>query len=342
MSKKEKVVNALVEYFSINPEDFLDTRHLKRCAEFLSFFQYTDLLDDGQRLKLYDRFFFLKDRANYLIQSFPHLYRPILSICSNLELLSGQNFGLDKAFKYSYENKVYLTELTLMRMLESKNIFRSRGFDIFQGLEDEVLTQMNPERYTFYDRDSAYFFTHYVFFLTDFGNVKFKGDKKPAKDSCIRLGIYAYVSDDLDLLSEICLSLWCLGEKIPSPWCAYILNKQPMFEIGARTSAMLPDEQDYHRLIVSNWALSKILFDHEINIEISDSDSGVIYKHIEQNELLGLSNMAYHLLSVFEHVSCESGQVKNMILNSSEFEKTKEMDEMFPEVIWLPIPLLKI
>ncbi|MFK3660028.1 DUF6902 family protein [Scandinavium sp. NPDC088450] len=342
MSENENAANALIEYFSVNPEDFLDTRHLKRCAEFLSFFQYADVLNYSQKSKLHDKFYYLKDRADYLIRSFPHLYRPILSICNNLELLTGESFGLDKAFIYSFEKKVYLTELTLMRMLETKNIFRNRGFDIFHGLENEVVNQINPDKYTFYDRDSAYFFTHYVFFLTDFGNMAFKGDKKSAKDSCIRLGIYAYVSDDLDLLSEICLSLWCLDEKIPSLWCEYILNKQAQFEVGSNKSTMLPDEQDYHRLIVSNWALSKMLSNHNINIVISGRNCGVIYKHIEHNELLGLSNMAFHFLSIFEHVSCGRGQVKDMILKLAEFERSKEMSEMFPEVVWIPTPLLEL
>lgn len=330
-------LSKLLSYFIVDHECFLDHRHLKRTAEFLSFFRECDLLSKEHCRMLRNAFGFLNGRILNLVRAYPHLYRLFLAIGHDLEILTGSMDSLDDAFRFVVQADLHTKEISDLGQLEATHLLSSRGYaaGFPPAFYERCRRYLDPSRYEYIDRTAAYLFTHVVFYLTDFGRRSLDNELENALLSCNNIGAYAYINDDLDLLSEVCLCLHFLQAAIPETWVTYIQSQQAHFSMGTGTAQTDPDNMDYHRFIVSNWALRKISSNYQVKIGHSAEVTCLHYDYKEHNEFLQMSNISFQILSMASILHSDARRKMIGILNSPSFPKIRESLRTHPNPQWV-------
>lgn len=168
----------------------------------------------------------------------------------------------DEAFKAAYsKGRKFILKLNMpilepdaMRRLDGEHCLNIN--EIHREYKKETLNQCLDIIYNIHhprsvDRGTIYAITHIVFYITEFGSKKTSlGDR--ILDFFADSGDLCYLSGDVDLLSEIAMSLAFLGEKelIHNHWIKAIQEDAFFLEVN------IDFRKRYHRALTAIWALS--------------------------------------------------------------------------------------
>lgn len=251
-----------VEAFALKRNSGLSFPFLKENGELLSIAANSGLLVEPRAIELYQSFY---DQAYKVYKTYPQFSRFILGIVTDLEAL-GQ--GGDVAFQIAKDmlaSGVLDFETADSRRLDSISLFTRLDITspVIQAHESRIWQNVRrftqfPNHFTRLNKPLFYELTHMVFFLTDYGRRAWPIDTDIAL--CLRYaGTLAFLDDDFDLLSEICISLRFIDETPPDLWEDEIEKFLSSINITYDTnlkSSLNAQVDEYHPYLVSNWLLA--------------------------------------------------------------------------------------
>lgn len=232
------------------PEDVF---WLKENAEFLGLLRSTGLTLSQRDLDLYVPFYLgVKERIAF----FPQYYRFFLSITSDLEAL-----GLDvpevtdcadQLCRFVLDENLVRSEMSDLQRAEARMLLQRNGYenDPDSTLTDRLL-DFASHSITFGvpNRKAAYELTHIVFYLTHYG-ARTVDVPQDVTTSLLYAGLIAFLEENADLLSEICLAINYLGGEVPARWSAWLKRVLSGFRIEETT----PGQSDaYHCFVMCQW-----------------------------------------------------------------------------------------
>ncbi|MEP4035640.1 hypothetical protein [Pseudophaeobacter sp.] len=200
---------------------------------------------------------FYKDADRHLC-FFKQYYRFILSICMDLEdlgLAGTPSRGEDLAH-WVMQQDLPEHELSDLQRAEARRLLARRGLaGDFAGLDDRLHGFVdNTAQFAVPNRKAAYELTHIVFYLSDYGR-RDPGLSAAAVHSLNHVGLLAFLDQDADLLSEVCVSLrYCseMPSKVWEDWLQLHHQGFALIEAG-RAGAPALHRDDYHMFLVSSW-----------------------------------------------------------------------------------------
>ena len=254
--------NEAVGAFAIKRNDKLSLAYLKENGELLSIAASSDLLLEPAALEHYRSFY-----ANALktCEFYPQYFRFILGIVLNLEDLGCQGDTGKQICEFVASQGYLDFETADLRRLEILTLLARRRTEgaVERKCRKQIIENVDnfiskPDHFVIYNKPLFYELTHFIFFLTNFGE-----NIIPLKNSPIECltnaGILALLDDDMDLLSEICICFNFLGEKPPAFWEQYVEDSLSKITITFDTSvasAMNNATDEYHIYFMMNWLLA--------------------------------------------------------------------------------------
>jgi len=192
---------------------------LKENGELLSIAASSDFKIIPKSLQIYDEFY---DKVVNLVLLYPPFFRFFLAMAQDLETLGMPGKKAEVISDYVIEKDLYAYDISDTRRMEIINLLmRSGRIPNFDGDTQEALENRvhgffnNPDRFIKFNRPLFYDLTHLIFYLTNYGTEK--NDHSPALlESLTYVGLLAYLDDDPDLLSEVCLCFKFLGHQAPT------------------------------------------------------------------------------------------------------------------------------
>ncbi|EAQ44906.1 hypothetical protein MED193_22391 [Roseobacter sp. MED193] len=202
---------------------------------------------------------FYKDADRHLC-FFRQYYRFILSICLDLEDLGlVDTGGGDRAEALAHwvrQQDLPQHELSDLQRAEARRLLARRGLEgDFPGLDGRLrLFADNTTQFAVPNRKAAYELTHIVFYLSDYGR-RDPDLSAQARLSLDHLGVLAFLDQDADLLSEVCIALRYCGETPAAAWEAWLRHHHQGFALSSAERATAPSLHcdDYHMFLVSSW-----------------------------------------------------------------------------------------
>jgi len=250
--------------FATLRHDGLSLPFLKENGELLSIAASSDIRIKSEILKLYCEFY---DKIDKLCELYPPFFRFFMAITLDLEDLgmSGEKGKILSDF--IIKNDVYTHETSDTRRVEILNLLdragRSPKFgsDSRAALEKRINGFMGqPDRFVKFNRPLFYDFTHLIFFGTNYGQHKMSFTPS-VFDSLNNIGMLAYLDDDMDLLSEVCLCFVFLGHTAPAIWVGACRQGLKDIKITFKTPGQIhapTHADDYHIYFVINWLMANI------------------------------------------------------------------------------------
>jgi len=152
---------------------------------------------------------------------FPQYYRFLLSITLDLEDLGLSGDTGEAVVRWAADQDLAEAELSDLQRAEARRLFNRRGRDLGTpdaGLDDRLRAFINrPATFALPNKKAAYELTHIVFYLSEYGRRDPQLDPA-ALQSLSFAGTLAYLDQNVDLLSEICIALRYAGQTPPAPW----------------------------------------------------------------------------------------------------------------------------
>ncbi|MGD9295542.1 MAG: hypothetical protein PVI41_11715, partial [Roseobacter sp.] len=197
--------SALLQSFAKHRRATDDVYWLKENAEILNILATSRASLPSQALETYSEFY---ETIEERLRFFPQYYRFILSICLDLE-----DLGLDGGkgqFLCEWVGRSELTasELSDLQRAETRRLLSRRGGSgQDEHLSDRLARFMcHADTFAVPNKKAAYELTHIVFYLSDYGARKITLPER-AVTSLEFAGVLAYLDQDIDLLSEVCVAL---------------------------------------------------------------------------------------------------------------------------------------
>ncbi|NNC37675.1 MAG: hypothetical protein EX271_05370 [Acidimicrobiales bacterium] len=316
-------------------EAFAQTRHqglsfpfLKENGELLSISAKSGLAFSPASLDLYRD---LYNNALNLCEIYPQFFRFFLGITLDLETLGMQGNMGDNLVKYVLDRDLYSQETSDTRRLEIINMLAMKGkepnyhSDPKDALVNRVRTFFsNPNQFVKFNKPLFYELTHIVFFLTDFGKRDFE-DCEALIKTLTNVGLIAFLDDDTDLLSEVCLCFSYLKTPAPEIWkskCANSIATIKIRFVDADNSQALPPVDEYHAYIVINWLIQSI----GGNAFAQEFKNGVpIFEKTDQQDspLAVLSHKLHDTKLSFNGASNSEIFVANTFMNEGQINHTR-------------------
>ena len=192
---------------------------------------------------------------------FKSYYRFILSICLDLEDLGIGDRALGERLVQDVKNSGILRhELSDLQRAETRRLLSRRGCDPLglDGLDDRLRAFMqSPVAFAMPNRRTAYELTHVVFYLSDYGRQDPKLESEAMQ--CVEYaGIMAFLDQDADLLSEICLALHYGGRDVPDAWMTWLQEQRDTCHMSIEPLEN-NEVDDYHTFLVMEWAISEVV-----------------------------------------------------------------------------------
>jgi hypothetical protein len=251
-----------VQAFAAKRNSELSFAYLKENGELLSIAASSGLLLEPAVLEHYQVFY---DNALPTCKFFPQYFRFILAIVMDLEDLGYQGNTGEKICDFVVKQGYLDFETSDTRRLEILTLLARRRPDgEIEENHRNMLTQSidrfisKPEHFIKFNKPLFYELTHFIFFLTNYGEVEIPLKNSPIE--CLtNVGILALLDDDVDLLSEICICFKFLGKKAPAFWETYVENSLNDIKITFDTSiasAMNSATDEYHAYLMMNWLLA--------------------------------------------------------------------------------------
>ncbi|PHS41495.1 MAG: hypothetical protein COA91_01585 [Robiginitomaculum sp.] len=251
-----------ISSFAVKRNDKTSFAYLKENGELLSIAASSGLLLEPAALEHYRSFY---ATALETCKFFPQYFRFILSIILDLEDL-GYPGNTGTHICDFVRSQGYLDfETTDLRRLEILILLARRSTDgaIERKYRKQIIENVDkfiskPDHFVIYNKPLFYELTHFIFFLTNFGE-NIIPLKSPLIECLTNVGILALLDDDVDLLAETCICFKFLGKKPPAFWEHYVeesLSKVTVTFDTSVASAMNNATDEYHAYFMMNWLLA--------------------------------------------------------------------------------------
>lgn len=280
----------LLKSFAQNRRAAQDVYWLKENAEILNIMANSSAALTPQALSVYAGFYAqIEERLRF----FPQYYRFLLSICLDLEDLGMPGSKGAALCHWAQQKQLPACELSDLQRAEAERLL-ARRLDVKKdaGLDKRLRCFIeHSDTFTLPNKKAAYELTHIVFYLSDYG-AKPLELTHAAITSLEFAGLLAYLDQDIDLLSEVCVALRLAGQSPSDIWEDWLATELDRFAIAPAPAGAIADA--YHEYIVANWWAghanlpSFTLAPPEGGIEIMRSN-------VQQGPLRMMSEVMFHL-----------------------------------------------
>ena len=240
--------------------DRMDVLWLKENAEFLSVLRSCENHDTVLDSSFLGFLPFYEGCLRHF-DFFKPYYRFILSICLDLEDLGlGDGRRGEALVNRILKSGVLDHELSDLQRAEVRCLMARRGCvpPALEGLDDRLREFMqHPAAFAVPNRRTAYELTHVVFYLSNYGRQDPKLSTK-AVQSLEYIGVMAFLDQDADLLSEICLALHYAAQEVPAEWMAWLHAQRAACEMTSQSVGNIEND-NYHTFLVMEWVISKVV-----------------------------------------------------------------------------------
>jgi hypothetical protein len=231
-----------------------DVFWLKENAEFLNILEATDCAFDAeQALVAYKNVYCDLDAR---LAAFPQYYRFILSIALDLEDLGMPGQHANRMCDWARRMDLPGAELSDLQRAEAQRLLARRGM----ARPDPALMMRlhrfmsRTETFALPNRKAAYELTHIAFYLSEYGR-RDPGLSAEAIQSLTFAGLLAYLDQNIDLLSEICIALRYAGRQPSSLWEGAVMAAVKSANVTSLgdEQAMSLTQDSYHEYFVGTW-----------------------------------------------------------------------------------------
>ena len=256
VNSQEARLGALLSCFSEHRRTLDDVFWLKENAEILNILECTGTQVGDAALAPYDTFYANVEKR---MRFFPQYYRFFLSITLDLEDLGMHGTRAEALIQWANAKDLPKAELSDLQRLEAVRLLARRGVtpkDDVQALENRVRGFMaRSDTFALPNKKAAYELTHLVFYLSEYGRRDPQLDAR-AKRSLHFAGLLAFIEQNADLLSEICIAMHYVGETPSALWTDWLKRETALFHV--EDGPMVSVQDDYHEFLVCNWHQSMI------------------------------------------------------------------------------------
>ncbi|MBU2960390.1 hypothetical protein KO516_06075 [Citreicella sp. C3M06] len=248
--RHEDGLHALLDSFANHRRRQEDAFWLKENAELLNILECTGTAVPRAALEVHAGFL---AGAEERMAFFPQYYRFLLSMVLDLEDLGmGGDIGA-RLCATAQRDDLAGAELSDLQRMEARRLLARRGFQASDdaGLEDRLRAFCaRNATFTLPNKKAAYELTHIVYYLGEYGRRDPQLDAR-AITSLHFAGNLAFLEQNSDLLSEICIALRHAGETPPPLWTAWLERETQMFTVETSDHVNIAD--DYHDYLVCHW-----------------------------------------------------------------------------------------
>ncbi|SEO53318.1 hypothetical protein SAMN04490248_106158 [Salinihabitans flavidus] len=228
-----------------------DVFWLKENAELLNVLECSGAEVTEDALSAYEGFYANVERR---IQFFPQYYRFLLSICLDLEDLGMRGDKGEALVHWAADQGFAEAELSDLQRFEARRLMLRRGRDPLAhdaGLEARLRRFISrAATFSMPNKKAAYELTHAVFYLSEYGRHD-PGLDDGAKRALEFAGLLAFLEQNGDLLSEVCVAMRHAGMTPPNVWEDWLIRHTHRFTVEAGEHLGVHD--DYHEFLVCNW-----------------------------------------------------------------------------------------
>ena len=248
---QEARLGALLSCFSEHRRFGDDVFWLKENAEVLNILECTGTRPGDAALQTYSAFYASVEKR---MRFFPQYYRFFLSLVLDLEDLGMKGDEGEKLVRWANEQDLPQAELSDLQRMEAVRLFARRDVAVsgdLGSLETRARSFMaRSDTFALPNKKAAYELTHLVFYLSEYGRRDPQLDDA-AKRSLHFAGLLAYIEQNADLLSEICIAMHYAGETPPALWSDWLKRETALFTVTDGPDQSVQD--DYHEFLVCNW-----------------------------------------------------------------------------------------
>lgn len=251
ITPQEARLGALLSCFAEHRRHGDDVFWLKENAEILNILECTGTRPGDAALDAYAEFYQSVEKR---LRFFPQYYRFFLSITLDLEDLGMAGNHGERLVHWAQAQDLPRAELSDLQRMEAQRMMARRdmapkGQDA--TLEDRARYFMGrSDTFALPNKKAAYELTHLVFYLSEYGRCDPQLDAD-AKRSLHFAGILAFIEQNADLLSEICIAMHYAGDVPPVLWTDWLKRETALFTVTDGPSVSVQD--DYHEFLVCNW-----------------------------------------------------------------------------------------
>ncbi|WP_227269396.1 DUF6902 family protein [Roseobacter weihaiensis] len=240
---------ALINSFARHRRQPEDVFWLKENAEVLNVLATGGAALPAQSLDVFKGFY---DGLEQRLRFFPQYYRFLLSICLDLEDLGYEGEKGRALCQWVAQADLPTSELSDLQRAEAQRLLARRGCGRLDGDLEQRLRRFigHSETFALPNKKAAYELTHIVFYLSEYGK-RSPGLSEAAVVSLEFAGLLAYLDQDIDLLSEICVALRFAGETPSAVWEDWLSRELAGFVLSAAPDGPAPDA--YHEYLVTSW-----------------------------------------------------------------------------------------
>lgn len=247
---------ALLSCFAHHRRREDDVFWLKENAELLNILECTGTDVPQQALAAFAGFY---ETVEKRLAFFPQYYRFLLSITLDLEALGMPGETGRLLVSQAARQDLPGAELSDLQRLEARRLFARRDMSALSedaGLEDRIRAfTARSQTFALPNKKAAYELTHIVFYLSEYGRI----DPVLSRETVTSLhfaGNLAFLEQNTDLLSEICIALRYGGENPPVLWTTWLERETHQFSVESGEGLSIAD--DYHDFLVCNWHLAAL------------------------------------------------------------------------------------
>lgn len=241
--------SALLRSFAHHRRSPDDVFWLKENAEALNILCTGQAQLMPQALAVYEPFYAsIEERLRF----FPQYYRFLLSICLDLEDLGMPGSKGAALCRWAQQTDLAASELSDLQRAEAERLI-SRRETVQRDAKLETRLRKficHSETFALPNKKAAYELTHIVFYLSDYGRTC-PVLSKAAATSLEYAGLLAYLDQDLDLLSEVCVALRFSGVTPSEIWEHWLAQEMRAFAVSPAPDG--PKSDAYHEYLVSSW-----------------------------------------------------------------------------------------
>ncbi|MFP7570475.1 DUF6902 family protein [Marivita sp. S2033] len=248
---QEARLGALLDCFAQHRRFGDDVFWLKENAEVLNILECTGTEPGRAALEPYVGFYQSVEKR---MRFFPQYYRFFLSISLDLEDLGMAGTQAEKLVRWADAQSLAQAELSDLQRLEAVRLMARRGVtpagDV-PALEQRARNFMaRSDTFALPNKKAAYELTHIVFYLSEYGRRDPQLDDA-GKRSLHFAGLLAFIEQNADLLSEICIAMTYAHETPPPMWTDWLKRETALFTVTDGPEVSVQD--DYHEFLVCNW-----------------------------------------------------------------------------------------
>ena len=244
-------LGALLGCFCEHRRTIDDVFWLKENAEILNILECTGTQASNNALAPYEAFY---GNVAKRMRFFPQYYRFFLSITLDLEDLGMPGAQAEALIRWADDKNLPQAELSDLQRLEAVRLMARRGVtpsgDIPALVARAREFMARSDTFALPNKKAAYELTHLVFYLSEYGRRDPQLDNH-AKRSLHFAGLLAFIEQNADLLSEICIAMRYAGDTPSALWTDWLKRETALFHVQDGPTASIQD--DYHEFLVCNW-----------------------------------------------------------------------------------------